>query len=123
MGIPQSELVFMLMQHFPTCDPALVDYLNPHPEPTEVFVAAPLSAWRLPADDPTKPARLLDPSDPSFSVYFPDQRARLGMRSLQMWRKHINLDDLDIGEEGVMGTVKRVLGRRGLAIWRVERDL
>ena len=121
MGIAQSELVFMLMQHFPTCDPGLLDFLSPHPEPTEVFVAAPLSAWRLPADDPTQPKTLLDPKDPSFSIHFPDQRARLGIRSLQIWRKHVNLDDLDIGEEGIPGTYKRVWGRRGLGLWRVER--
>jgi GPI mannosyltransferase 4 len=121
MGIPQSELVFMLMQHFPTCDPGLLDFISPHPEPTEVLVAAPLSAWKLPGDGASKPDTLLNLSDPSFSIHFPDQRATLGMRSLEMWRKHINLDDLDIGEEGIVGTLRRVWGRRGLAIWRVER--
>ncbi|RMZ78601.1 hypothetical protein DV738_g3753, partial [Chaetothyriales sp. CBS 135597] len=95
MGIPQSELAFMLMQHFPTCDPGLVDYIT------------------LP--------RLVDPIDPSFSIHFLDQRATLGMRSLQVWRRHVNLDDLDVGEEGVQRTVERVWGHRGLAVWRVER--
>ncbi|RMZ80551.1 hypothetical protein DV737_g2917, partial [Chaetothyriales sp. CBS 132003] len=123
MGVAQSEVVFMLMQHFPTCDPGLVDYISPHPVPTEVFVAAPLSAWRLPFDHDgddtaTKPPRLLDPSDPSFSIHFPDQRAALGMRSLHVWRKHLNLDDLDVGGEGVWRTVQRVWGRRGLAVWK-----
>ncbi|RMZ90771.1 hypothetical protein DV736_g2011, partial [Chaetothyriales sp. CBS 134916] len=28
MGVPQSEVAFMLMQHFPTCDPGLVDYIT-----------------------------------------------------------------------------------------------
>ncbi|RMD41381.1 hypothetical protein DV735_g3733, partial [Chaetothyriales sp. CBS 134920] len=129
MGIPQSELVFILMQHFPTCDPGLVDYISPHPVPTEVFVAAPLSAWQLPEDGDGSnsnatelgPPRLVDPIDPSFSIYFADQRATLGMRSLQVWRRHVNLDDLDVGEEGLERTVDRVLGHRGLAVWRVER--
>ena len=121
MGIPQSDLVFMLMQHFPTCDPGLLDFISPHPEPTEVLVAAPLSAWRLPSSDASKPATLLDPRDPNFSIHFPEQRATLGMRSLKTWRKHINLDDIDPGEEGIWGTLNRVWGRRGLAIWRVER--
>lgn len=35
-----------------------------------------------------------------------------------VWR-HLNMDDLDIGEEGVGGTLRRVVGRRGLRIWRV----
>ena len=37
-----------------------------------------------------------------------------------VWR-HLNLDDLDLGQEGVMGTLKRVVGRRGLTAWRVKR--
>ncbi|KAL2036956.1 hypothetical protein N7G274_010241 [Stereocaulon virgatum] len=41
----------------------------------------------------------------------------------EIWRfgRHLNLDDLDLGREGVLGTVKRVVGRRGLVIWRVRR--
>ena len=35
--------------------------------------------------------------------------------------RHLNLDDLD-WEDGVMYTLKRVLGRRGLNAWRVSRD-
>ena len=41
----------------------------------------------------------------------------------EIWRysQHLNLDDLDIGKEGVWKTLCRVLGRRGLIIWRVRR--
>ena len=41
----------------------------------------------------------------------------------EMWRheRHLNLDDLDIGREGIWHTVKRVWGRRGLVIWKVWR--
>ena len=41
----------------------------------------------------------------------------------EIWsvRRHLNLDDLEWGEEGVWGTLKRVVGRRGLSAWRVER--
>ena len=41
----------------------------------------------------------------------------------EMWRygRHLNLDDLDVGEEGVWGTLRRVVGRRGLIVWRVKR--
>ena len=40
-----------------------------------------------------------------------------------IWRygQHLNLDDLDIGKEGIWATLKRVLGRRGLVIWKVRR--
>jgi len=38
-----------------------------------------------------------------------------------MYRRHINLDDVDFVGEGLFGTVKRVVGRRGLRVWRVGR--
>lgn len=114
MGIPQAELVFMLMQHVPTCDPNLLDWLTPHSAKTEVLVAAPLSAWRLPSYPP-------DPYDFSFSVSFTQPKAILGMRNIATFRKHVNLDDLDFGDDGVIETLKRVIGRRGLGIWKVER--
>jgi phosphatidylinositol glycan class Z len=42
----------------------------------------------------------------------------------QVWqhRRHLNLDDLDIGEDGVWRTLRRVIGRRGLVIWKVTRN-
>ena len=41
----------------------------------------------------------------------------------KLWRydRHLNLDDLDIVGEGVGGTLRRVLGRRGLVVWGVRR--
>ena len=41
----------------------------------------------------------------------------------EIWRhgRHLNLDDLDVGEEGVWGTLTRVVGRRGLIVWKVRR--
>ncbi|KAL8838086.1 MAG: hypothetical protein Q9176_005291 [Flavoplaca citrina] len=41
----------------------------------------------------------------------------------QMWitKSHLNLDDLDVEEDGVRGTFERVVGRRGLVIWKVSR--
>ena len=41
----------------------------------------------------------------------------------EIWRyhQHLNLDDLDIGKEGVWGTLGRVIGRRGLVVWKIRR--
>lgn len=41
----------------------------------------------------------------------------------EMWRytRHVGLDDLDVAREGAWGTLKRVVGRRGLSVWRVRR--
>ena len=42
--------------------------------------------------------------------------------SEEVWstRTHLNLDDLDFGDDDVMPTLRRVIVRRGLAIWSVE---
>ena len=47
-----------------------------------------------------------------------------GLRFREVWRHrhHLNLDDLDFGEDGVWGTLSRVIGRRGLAAWRVTKS-
>lgn len=114
-GLPQSELLFLLMQHVATCDPSLIERLSPHSQSTDVLVAAPLSAWRLPQD------QYPNTSDFSFQVEFERPDAKLALRNLRTWRQHINLDDLDFGDDGILPTLRRVLGRRGLAVWRVER--
>jgi phosphatidylinositol glycan class Z len=40
----------------------------------------------------------------------------------ERWRysNHLNLDDLDFGDDGVWPTLKRVVGRRGLVLWEVK---
>ncbi|KAK5272219.1 alpha 1,2 mannosyltransferase [Exophiala xenobiotica] len=114
MGFPQSELVFMLMQHMPTCDPSLIERLILHKEKTDVFVVAPLAAWRLEATEPPS-------SNFSFSVAFNIPPAELIMTNIFTYRQHINLDDMDFGDDGVLPTLHRVIGRRGLGVWKVDR--
>lgn len=48
----------------------------------------------------------------------------LGLKFYEVWRyqQHLNLDDLDFGDDGVWPTISRVIGRRGLAAWRVTKD-
>ncbi|KAE8450199.1 alpha 1,2 mannosyltransferase [Mollisiaceae sp. DMI_Dod_QoI] len=47
-----------------------------------------------------------------------------GLRFQEVWRykQHLNLDDLDFGDDGFWNTIKRVIGRRGLGAWRVTKD-
>ena len=47
-----------------------------------------------------------------------------GLRFKEVWRyiRHLNLDDLDIGDDGFWATIKRVVGRRGLVTWRVTKN-
>lgn len=42
----------------------------------------------------------------------------------QLWtyRNHLNLDDMDFEDDSVAGTLGRVVGRRGLGIWKIHRD-
>ena len=37
------------------------------------------------------------------------------------YKNHVNLDDVDFGDDGILPTLNRVVGRRGLAVWAVER--
>ena len=37
------------------------------------------------------------------------------------YKKHISLDDVDFGDDGVAGTISRVVGRRGLGVFEVQR--
>ncbi|KAK4639343.1 alpha 1,2 mannosyltransferase [Podospora bellae-mahoneyi] len=52
-----------------------------------------------------------------------ENKGHEGLRFREVWRykRHLNMDDLDFGEDGVWNTLERVVGRRGLGIWRVTR--
>ncbi|KAF7544784.1 hypothetical protein G7046_g9716 [Stylonectria norvegica] len=47
-----------------------------------------------------------------------------GLRFREVWRhrQHLNLDDMDFGDDGVWNTLLRVVGRRGLVAWRVTKS-
>jgi phosphatidylinositol glycan class Z len=53
------------------------------------------------------------------SDYTPPHSIRL--EEVWRYRSHLNLDDLDFGGDGVWATLKRLIGRRGLAAWRVTK--
>lgn len=101
----KGELLLEELSKIATCDiPAdrrNNEYLK---EKNGTYLVAPLSAtW-------------LDP-------YLPN-KGKQGLRFREVWRNthHLNLDDLDFGEDGVWNTLSRVIGRRGLAIWRVTKS-
>ena len=37
------------------------------------------------------------------------------------YRRHLNLDDIEFGRDGLVPTLRRVVGRRGLVVWQVSR--
>ncbi len=49
-----------------------------------------------------------------------EERAMV-FEEIYRYGRHLNLDDLDFRGEGVWGTLKRVVRRRGLVVWRVSR--
>ncbi|KAL8755071.1 MAG: hypothetical protein Q9199_003892 [Rusavskia elegans] len=49
-------------------------------------------------------------------------KSNLVFEQLWMRENHLNLDDLDFEEDGIAGTLERVVGRRGLVIWKVSRN-
>lgn len=55
--------------------------------------------------------------------YLPNKGLQ-GLRFREVWRyrQHLNLDDLDFGDDGVWNTLSRVIGRRGLVAWRVTKS-
>lgn len=70
----------------------------------------------------TEGTYLIAPASATFlDQYVQKTDGHLRFQEVWRWRKHLNLDDLDFGDEGVWATLKRVVGRRGLVVWRVTR--
>lgn len=96
MGIPGSEMITRLDSSVPSCGSS-----------SPVYLVAPISATFL-------------------DSYIPDsteteRAANLQLYRLWSYRQHLNLDDMDFGEDGVKDTLARIVGRRGLGVWSVRR--
>jgi GPI mannosyltransferase 4 len=108
MGMPQSELLQTLSdnieEHGTSC--LLPSILKAR---KDFYIAAPLSAWRT--------GKPFNKKDLSFLT----DRPALNLTHLATFPKHINLDDMDFGDDGVYNTLTRMVGRRGLGVWHVER--
>ncbi|KAH0525093.1 hypothetical protein TsFJ059_007507 [Trichoderma semiorbis] len=104
MGI-KGEVLLEQLAELATCDTPAdrrnTEYLK---EKNGTYLIAPASATWL---DPYLPNKGLE-----------------GLRFREVWRyrNHLNLDDLDFGDDGVWNTLSRVIGRRGLVAWRVTKS-
>jgi phosphatidylinositol glycan class Z len=76
---------------------------------TGVYLVAPNSAIYL--DKFVRLQNASSSSEPRYHDIYLEERWR--------YSKHLNLDDIDFGEDGVWPTLKRVVGRRGLVLWEV----
>lgn len=125
MGLNQKLLGGVLSERLPLCQPSLLDKIADalaSNTQIDVYVAAPFSAWRF-----TEAEQLMI-SNFSFILNAGNRGegeletgTKLKLSHLNTFRRHLNLDDMDFGDDGVIPTLSRVVGRRGLGVWRVER--
>ncbi|KAL4807837.1 Alg9-like mannosyltransferase family-domain-containing protein [Aspergillus unguis] len=108
MGKPGPEMIQQLEDLLPSCrakqqgsKPPVASGLK---QPDAVFVVAPKAVTFL--------DQFLAPQDSESS---------LELLELWSYSKHLSLDDLDFGEDGVWPTLRRVIGRRGLGVWLAQR--
>lgn len=107
MGMPASELRAKLTT-LATCHPSNKQPLEDRVEGT--YLIAPLSTPNLDS--------FLAGSDANGTLY----PTELYMEEVWRYRMHLNLDDLDFADDGIWSTLKRVVGRRGIATWRVTKQ-
>lgn len=105
MGIPGLEMIQHLDSTVPAC-----------PITSPIYLVAPTSATFL--DTYTADSN----SNSNSNSNRESRTANLQLYRLWSYRKHLNLDDLDFAEDGVVNTLKRVVGRRGLGVWSVRRS-
>ncbi|EAU30563.1 conserved hypothetical protein [Aspergillus terreus NIH2624] len=99
MGVPGPDMADELERLVPSCDAhAAADH---HLD--QVYVVAPRSATFLDQYTPSRPP------------------SQLELHELWSYSKHLNLDDLDFGSDGVVPTLRRAVGRRGLVVWEARR--
>jgi phosphatidylinositol glycan class Z len=101
MGIPGEEMLTQL-EGLATCDGV---------GGNGTYLVAPLSATFL--DEYTSGTK---------GDEWRTRKHALRFEEVFTYRTHLNLDDLDFGGDGVWPTLQRVVGRRGLATWRVTKD-
>jgi phosphatidylinositol glycan class Z len=101
MGMPGPEMLDAVKAALPTCrtrKPPKIEGRG------ATYLVAPRSAYFL------KPFQN------------PARREEIELEEVWSYRQHLNLDDMDFGDDGVWPTLNRVVGDRGLVVWRVTRN-
>ncbi|POS85646.1 hypothetical protein EPUL_002316 [Erysiphe pulchra] len=73
------------------------------------------------ANSETEGTYLIAPLSAKYLDRYLSNLESLHFQETWRYRKHLNLDDLNFSEDGFWPTVKRVVGRRGIAAWRVTK--
>jgi phosphatidylinositol glycan class Z len=101
MGCPGEQMLEKVKETLPPCrtrKPPKVEGRG------AVYVVAPRSAYFL------KPYQTVNQTDEML------------LEEVWSYRQHLNLDDMDFGDDGVWNTISRVIGDRGLVVWRATRN-
>lgn len=101
MGMPEGKMVEQVLDSLPTC--YSLTSLGIHTNGS-TYLVAPASATYL------------------DSLIGSNQREDITLEEVWRYQKHLNLDDLDFADDGVMPTLDRVIGRRGLVLWKAKRQ-
>jgi phosphatidylinositol glycan class Z len=110
MGIPGPDMLQELDKAAPECPPSKPRNRNKSPPPRPLtLLVAPHSAT------------FLDPYTAGATGGNRASQPQLQLHHLWTYSRHLNLDDLDFGDDGVWATLRRVVGRRGLRVWSVKR--
>lgn len=72
----------------------------------------------------TEGTYLISPLSATYLESIIDNQMSQGLHFREIWRykKHLSLDDLDFGKDGFWPTIKRVVGKRGIIVWKVTKD-
>lgn len=104
MGMRGADMIKQIDSIVPACPSLLSSSKNNN----LIFLVAPRSATFLDTYASSS-------SSPSSDA------AQLHLTEKWTYTNHLNLDDMDFGDDGFLSTIARVIGRRGLTVWSVER--
>jgi phosphatidylinositol glycan class Z len=100
MGMPGPQMLEEIKSTLPACRTRKPPTINKE----SIYLVAPRSAYFL---------------NPYKDV---GKREEIMLEEVWSHRRHLNLDDMDFGDDGIWKTLSRVVGDRGLVIWRVTRN-
>lgn len=103
MGMPGSQMLEVLKTALPPCRTRKPPKIEAEGRGA-TYLVAPRSAHFL------------------KSFQDPSKREEIELEEAWSYRQHLNLDDMDFGDDGVWPTLSRVVGDRGLVVWRVTRN-
>lgn len=109
MGMPGTDMIQYLDSVIPGCPSSPNNKIDNN----IILLVAPRSATFLDTYMASSPS---DTSDNKIISNPP-----LYMTEQWTYTNHLNLDDIDFGDDGILSTIHRVIGRRGLTVWAVER--